>query len=281
MSYKKTIQSETLHFLLEREITVEVAHDLATEIAQEMNQSEALRKVVIDLNGMHGFRPDSMRIFSPLGLELRRQERHIHVVNAPKAAKSLIAQMGMELILRVAPEVHEAAVKPKSKIDVRLVNPFISGVMHVLEVQCSTPARPGHPVLKAGFQSPSKIDIAGVIAINNASFHGSIALCFSEKMFLGLMSTMLGEKYEKLTPDLMDGAGELLNMIFGYAKQILNGSGLPLGMAIPTVVSGDDIAVRHTLVDQAIVLPFTSDLGDFYIEIGTAPAVEVALKTAA
>lgn len=271
-----------MQFAFDAEIDVPTAQILAADIATEMKTNGALRKIAFDLRETHGIRQDSMRVFSPLGLELRRQDRAIYVHNAPRAVRSLIHQMGMELILRpVVQEPSAGAVKAKPKIDVRLINPFIEGVMHVLKVQCSLECKPKAPVLRADFANPPRVDIAGIIGVTNPAFNGSIALCFSEKVFLGIMSNMLGETYEKITPDLTDGAGELLNIIFGHAKRVLSEAGTSLGMAIPTVVSGGDINVGHSNATQALVLPFESPLGDFYIEIGTKDAAGAAVSTAA
>lgn len=277
MAFTKTIQSETLLFDFDGEIDAFTAQTLAEAVAAELKDNPSLKKIVLDLKDQHGIRPDSMRVFSPLGLELRRHDRTIFVLNAPRAVKSLIHQLGMELILRpitadqLAPAAASAA-RPKAKIDVKLINPFITGVMHVLKVQCSLECTPKQPSLKADFSSPPRVDIAGVIGITSPTFNGSIALCLSEKVFLGVMSNMLGETYEKITPDLTDGAGELLNIIFGHAKKLLSEQGTSLGMAIPTVVSGSDIAVGHSSATQALILPFESPLGEFYIEIGTKDA---------
>jgi len=58
-------------------------------------------------------------------------------------------------------------------------------------------------------------------------FNGVIAICFTEKVFLSIMSRMFGEKYEKIPEGLQDGAGELMNIIL-VTQKILNEKGYVL-----------------------------------------------------
>ena len=82
------------------------------------------------------------------------------------------------------------------------------------------------------------------------------------------MGNMIGETYEVIDKELEDGAGELLNIIFGHAKAILNNKGYNIQKAIPTIVRGKDLAINHISSNKTIVLPFESPEGPFHIEIG-------------
>jgi chemotaxis protein CheX len=66
----------------------------------------------------------------------------------------------------------------------------------------------------------------------------------------------------------MDGAAELTNMIFGQAKASLNEKGFGLKIALPSVVLGkpDSFLSLHT--GPAILVPFKSKQGDFFVRIG-------------
>jgi CheY-specific phosphatase CheX len=80
---------------------------------------------------------------------------------------------------------------------------------------------------------------------------------------------MLGEKYTELNDELQDGAAELLNMIFGHAKVILNKQGHTIQKAIPTVIRGGNLQTTHLGNSKVVVLPFSvgAEIGEFYIEI--------------
>ncbi|MDX9731901.1 MAG: chemotaxis protein CheX, partial [Bdellovibrionales bacterium] len=109
--------------------------------------------------------------------------------------------------------------------------------------------------------------IAGVISLTSAAFKGSIAICYPQETFLSLMSHMLGETYTAITNDLEDGAAELLNITFGQAKAVLNEKGYKIDKAIPTVVRGRELRVRHVASQPTMIVPFESSSGPLHIEI--------------
>jgi chemotaxis protein CheX len=157
----------------------------------------------------------------------------------------------------------------------KIIQPFIDGTLTTLQVQCHTPAQQMKSYIK-GTKDPFSSDIAGMIGITSAEFNGSICLCFPEATFLAVMGGMLGEKYDKITPDLEDGAGELMNIIFGYGKRVLNQEGYTLEKALPSVIRGSSLQVRHMKPGPAVVIPFQTESGLFYIEIAVQSLVTAA-----
>lgn len=154
------------------------------------------------------------------------------------------------------------------KMDVLFFKPFVEGTKNTLKIQCKLEAVPERPFLK---NSGPKVlfDIAGVIGLTSKAFTGSIALCFPKSVFLALMSNMLGESFPSITDDMQDGAAELLNMIFGQAKIVLNEAGYEIEKAIPTVIKGEQIETQHLSSGPVIVIPFKTSAGVFHVEIAT------------
>lgn len=158
-------------------------------------------------------------------------------------------------------------------LDVNFVKPFVAGTMETLRVQCHVEVKVGKPFMrKAGQPEGLRIDIAGIIGITSSSFKGSIALCFPERTFLGIMGKMLGETYTSITPEVEDGAGELTNIIFGAAKRVLNDKGHDIQKALPSVIRGGGVQIRHLTPIPTVILPFETELGPFQIEVGIEPA---------
>ncbi len=155
-----------------------------------------------------------------------------------------------------------------SKIDVNFINPFIEGTIETLKVQCSFTPKASRPFLKG--KGPEIItDIAAVIGLTSPAFNGSVAVCFPKNIFLNIMERMLGEKYEEIGEELEDGACELLNIIFGQAKRNLNEKGYQIEKAIPTIVRGSGVAIKHLSEGPTVVIPFETEIGIFHIEIAT------------
>jgi chemotaxis protein CheX len=154
--------------------------------------------------------------------------------------------------------------------DADFLKPFIEGTLETLKVQCSRSFKVGTPIrIAKGEKRPEQYtcDIAGVIGLTSNVFQGSIALAFKDPAFLYVMSGMLGEDYTEVDDDLVDGVGELLNIIFGYGKRIITDKGYKVEMAIPTVVRGSNIILKQVTNADTVVIPFESPEQSFHIEI--------------
>lgn len=153
-------------------------------------------------------------------------------------------------------------------IDINFINPFLAATLHVLKVQASIEATPGKVYLKKDNTSTLSGDVSGVIGIVSDTFNGSVVISFPEQTFLKVMSNMLGEEFTELSKDILDGAGEITNMIFGQAKVTLNDRGYGIKIALPTVVSGKGHTLQGTSKSgPTVVIPFTSPAGNFFVEI--------------
>lgn len=272
MAFDKSQETPFLTYRLTAELTETIAHELAADVRLELGKNDSLRAVVFDLQ-RNPLNYRTFRIFSPLGLELRKADKHIYALSRDERIHSLIRTEGMEGILRPVKSMAEVReliqpAKVAPKIDVSFVNPFVEGTVHVLKVQCQTTVSTEKPRLKTPSESAWRTDIAGIIGITSRSFTGSIALCFSEKVFLTIISRMLGESFTELNDELADGAAELLNMIFGHAKKILNERGHTIEKALPSVVRGSGLKLDHSSPQGSIILPFKMEDDFFFMEIG-------------
>ena len=154
-------------------------------------------------------------------------------------------------------------------MDVQFFKPFVDGTIKTLQIQANVEIKTAKPFFKKKEDNPHHA-IAGIIGLASARFSGSIALCFPEKVFLYIMSQMLGEEYSEIDDDLQDGVAEMLNIIFGQAKTVLNDQGYKLEMALPNIIRGKEIQTFSvTGGTPVVVLPFTTEVGEFYIEIAT------------
>lgn len=152
-------------------------------------------------------------------------------------------------------------------IDINFVNPFLAATLHVLKVQANIEATPGKVFLKKDSSTHLSGDVSGVIGIVSDTFNGSVVISFPEGTFLNVMSSMLGEECKELSKDILDGAGEITNMIFGQAKITLNDRGYGIKIALPTVVSGKGHSLSGMTKGPTVIIPFTSPAGNFFVEI--------------
>lgn len=151
-------------------------------------------------------------------------------------------------------------------LDVQFINPFIIAAQMVLSTQCNIVLKAGKPYIKKAEKLP--MEIAGVLNVDNPRFNGSIALCFRTEVFLNVYEKMVGERHATITPELEDAAAEILNMIFGQAKVLLNElKGYALERSLPTIVTGENLTLRQLAASPTIALPFESSAGSFHIEV--------------
>jgi chemotaxis protein CheX len=152
--------------------------------------------------------------------------------------------------------------------DMKFLKPFIEGTVHTIKVQCSTETVPGMVLTKPD-PTLVRFDIAAIIGLTSAELSGAVTLYFPKDVFLGLIGRMFKEQYPEITSELEDGAGELLNIIFGHAKRILNTQGYAIERAIPVIFRGGNGGGRPKPLVNAkpVQIPFKTDLGDFLIEI--------------
>jgi chemotaxis protein CheX len=153
-----------------------------------------------------------------------------------------------------------------TKLNVNFINPFVEGTLNTLSIQCSFKAEAGKPFVK-GKGAMESIDIAAVVGLVSSAFRGSISISFPRVVFLDAMAGMLGERYEFITRELEDGAGEILNMIFGWAKRELEVKGYQIQKAIPSIIRGQSTSVGRATSADTLVIPFQSASGRFYMEI--------------
>lgn len=155
--------------------------------------------------------------------------------------------------------------KQTVSMDAKFVNAFLTGTISTFKIQCSYELTPVKSrILQPSEQIPN--DLCGVIGLTSNVFRGAITLCFPEPLFLAVMGSMFGETFTEVTNELSDGAGELLNIIFGQAKTLLTDQGLSIEKAIPTVVRGKDIKVSSLTGNRpTIVVPFEAKDGKLHV----------------
>lgn len=158
----------------------------------------------------------------------------------------------------------QAAADYIKKIEAKNLMPFVDGVKRVFTTLVSATVFPGKPYVKSS-KPPQPFDIASSIGVTGQHLSGSFTLCFQAANLLAFVNQMLGEKNESIQ-GLEDSASELVNMIFGHAKVVLNEQGHNVQMSIPTLLKGRRISTNYFTKDPVIVLPFESDMGGFQVE---------------
>ncbi len=149
-------------------------------------------------------------------------------------------------------------------MDVKLINPFINATINVLETMAFISVVAGKPYVKT--DNVAVGDVSGVLGLTGIA-NGTIAVTFEEKCILTIVSNMFGETMTELNNEIADAVGELTNMISGQARRELEQIGKVFKAAIPSVVTGRDHSIIHYSDGPKIAIPFSTESGEFTIEV--------------
>lgn len=153
---------------------------------------------------------------------------------------------------------------PTSTMTADYVNPVISATKDVFEMMLGcTPKRSGLQL--KGADTPSH-DISAVIGVSGSSSRGTIVLSFSKSVAIQALERILETVVSEINAEVCDAVGELANMVAGSAKAQL--AHLDLSIGIPNIVVGPNHRVVYSSEMQPICILFTSEIGEFLIEVG-------------
>lgn len=156
-------------------------------------------------------------------------------------------------------------------MNVKYINPLLESTISVLSTMAMVEATPGKPTLKDDNNTLG--DITGMINLSKGGqVKGSLAISFSSAVVFDIAEKMLGETTDTLDSAMVDMVGELTNMITGSAKRLYCEQGLDFDLTLPHTTVGNDLPTQHSVAGKPIVLPFTTNAGNFYVEICFPPA---------
>ncbi|WP_101760605.1 chemotaxis protein CheX [Oceanicoccus sp. KOV_DT_Chl] len=149
-------------------------------------------------------------------------------------------------------------------MNVKYINPLLESTITVLSTMAMVEVTAGKPMKKQG--SNTMGDVTGMIDLSGKSTQGSLAISFSKPAILDITEKMLGEAVSSIDETVVDVVGEITNMITGSAKRIYSEQGMEFDLTLPSMLLGNDKPLNHKVKGDAIVLPFNTPAGDFYVE---------------
>ncbi len=140
----------------------------------------------------------------------------------------------------------------RNALDAKLVHNIMDSVTDVLGTMAGTTVTLKDVVPLQDFKPQG--DISSVIGISGETGEGMMALSFTEELTKVMVGRLLGlppEEVEK--DDLVDGVGELINMISGRAKVALsNECNTVYRLSLPSIILGK----KHEIVGKAKNIPY-------------------------
>lgn len=120
-------------------------------------------------------------------------------------------------------------------------------------------------------------DVTGIIGLKGSG-KGTVAVTFDQSTILYIVSKILDMDTKDIGEDIViDTVAELANMITGRAVRILAEKGFDLDLTVPKVVHGPDHKVVHQASGPIIVIPYSSEQGNFTVEFSFNPDMKPEL----
>ena len=93
-----------------------------------------------------------------------------------------------------------------------------------------------------------------------------VRLHFESAPIIFILESMLGSKVEPKSADLLDGLGEISNMIYGLIKTKANSNGFSLGMTRPVACFSENNPPIVSRNHYSIIIPFQVNTHQCFFE---------------
>lgn len=123
------------------------------------------------------------------------------------------------------------------------------------------------------------VDCLSSLILNSSTLTGSLAIGFPRETFCKVLGRMIGEEVHELTADNSDASSEMLNIIFGAARRMINEGGFDFDPAIPTTVTGQGLVLsKANMAGTALYFDYDSEAGPFLLMLSLKAKAASAAK---
>ena len=149
-------------------------------------------------------------------------------------------------------------------LNVDYINPFIEAVSNTFSTMAGLTIVRDRIFLKG--EGEEGYGVSGIIGLGG-EVSGSVVLNFPEAVAIAAVSKFVGEEFTTITSAVVDGVGELTNIVAGDAKNRLVQKGYKFDIGLPKIVTGRNYITAQQKGIPCIVIAFTSEIGRFSIEV--------------
>ncbi|MBI9101808.1 MAG: chemotaxis protein CheX [Spirochaetales bacterium] len=152
-------------------------------------------------------------------------------------------------------------------MNAKFINPFIHASLNLFKEYMDVDIKPGKP-----FILDDPYDLMGVSAIIGLAGEttGALVLSFSRETAIAMVSRLEGKTYIALGAEILDGVGEMINIIAGNAKKDL--AEFRISISLPGIITGNNYRINWPHGVPVISIPYESELGSFSINVSIKEA---------
>jgi chemotaxis protein CheX len=144
----------------------------------------------------------------------------------------------------------------------KYINPFLKASMNLFRDYLAMKITAGNPSIN---QKPSDLDeVSSIIGLAGETI-GAIVLSFPRECAIKIVSIFANQQHSTLSNEVIDGVGELVNIIAGNAKKDL--IDFKISISLPGVIIGKSYMIKWPKGIPVICIPFKSEAGDFTVNV--------------
>jgi len=147
-------------------------------------------------------------------------------------------------------------------VQAKYINPFLKASMNLFKEYLGLQAESGKPYLLG---DPQDLEAISAIIGLAGDTRGAVVLSFSRETAIAIVSKMAGHEIKVLGNEVLDGVGELVNIIAGNAKQDL--LDFRIEISLPGVVTGKSYKIHWPEGIPVVAIPFKTELGPFTVSV--------------
>lgn len=145
---------------------------------------------------------------------------------------------------------------------VKYINPFIAATVNLFKEYLGLKLESGKPYVLPDPQD--LMEVSGIIGLAGETV-GAVVLSFSRETAIAVISKMEQTTYTALGGEVIDGVGELVNIIAGNAKKDL--LEFRIEISLPGVITGNSYRIHWPEGIPVVAIPFDSEIGPFSVNV--------------
>jgi len=147
-------------------------------------------------------------------------------------------------------------------MQVKYINPFLKASVNLFKDYLGFKIDPGKPRI---LPDPQNLyEVSGIIGLAGETT-GAVVLSFSRETAIKVVSAFEKRKYTALGGEVIDGVGELINIIAGNAKKDL--LDFRIEISLPGVITGQTYQIHWPEGIPVVAIPFASEVGPFSVNV--------------
>jgi chemotaxis protein CheX len=144
----------------------------------------------------------------------------------------------------------------------KYINPFLNAAINLFQEYLGIPLKHKPPFVNNDTQNLN--EVSAIIGLAGETI-GAVVLSFDRNTAVRIISKLSGIPYQALSNEVIDGVGELVNIIAGNAKKDLKD--FRIDVSLPGVITGNRYKINWPKDIPVITIPFESSFGNFTVNV--------------